>query len=295
MDIHKLRAAEMFGVSVEDVTEDQRRAAKADSFSKLYNGGGIAINFGDLRPISDRLSPEGVGADLASLERRLMAIGEAVLPDARATGRIPQPPEPQHLPTVKPDGIHSPFDRKYLRRPPALTPINTDETQEVLSEAEGILQGLRDALNGDVIVTTVIKSFKGDYRFLSNFWPVKVEFEGVVYQSTEAAYQAAKTLDLAIRQQIADFSSPNLAKRAGRWLVVRRDWDDIRLEVMLELQRKKYKDPVLRQKLLDTGDSLLVEGNTWGDTFWGVCNGEGENHLGKILMKVRREIAEEKL
>jgi len=58
---------------------------------------------------------------------------------------------------------------------------------------------------------------------------------------------------------------------------------------MLDLVRKKFENPLLRAMLLATEDAVLVEGNTWNDTFWGVCRGRGENWLGRILMQVREE------
>jgi hypothetical protein len=91
---------------------------------------------------------------------------------------------------------------------------------------------------------------------------------------------------------ITDAPTPGESKKLGRRCPVREDWEEIKLSVMEELVRSKFSNPKLSQKLLETNDKLLVEGNTWGDTFWGVCNGRGENHLGKILMKVRSELKE---
>lgn len=79
------------------------------------------------------------------------------------------------------------------------------------------------------------------------------------------------------------------AKRAGQRLALRPDWEQIKQAVMLNLQRQKYSYPELRTLLLATGNLELIEGNTWGDTYWGVCNGVGDNWLGKILMQVRAE------
>ena len=136
-----------------------------------------------------------------------------------------------------------------------------------------------------------IDSFSGPYRFLSNFWPAKVEFEGIVYPSAEHAYQSAKTMDMAERRRIAAITEPGDAKRAGRALRQRADWEAVKLSVMETCVRDKFtRNADLRDKLLGTGDAYLEEGNTWNDRFWGVCNGEGENHLGKILMNVRAEL-----
>lgn len=135
-----------------------------------------------------------------------------------------------------------------------------------------------------------ITKFQGKTRWLSNFWPVEVEFEGDIYQTTEAAYQAAKTNDPDEREKIRLAATPNKARRLGQSVAIRPDWDDVKVGVMLDLTRKKFQDPALREMLIQTGRQHLVEGNTWGDKFWGVSDGEGENHLGRILMDVRAEI-----
>jgi hypothetical protein len=136
----------------------------------------------------------------------------------------------------------------------------------------------------------MIDRFFGEYRFLSNFWPVVVEYEGIRYPSTEHAFQAAKTVDQDERRRIAVLPSPRDAKRAGRTVSIRDDWDEIRIDVMLDLVRRKFRHAYLREMLLATGDHELVEGNDWNDFYWGVCRGRGENNLGKILMRVRDEI-----
>jgi len=134
----------------------------------------------------------------------------------------------------------------------------------------------------------MIDSFKGEYRFLSNFWPAVVVFEGITYPTTEHAYQAAKTLDQDDRLIISLMATPGQAKRAGRKIVIRDDWNDIKVDVMRSLLEQKFNYPELKQQLLATGTQRLVEGNTWGDVFWGVCRGKGENILGNLLMVIRR-------
>jgi hypothetical protein len=136
----------------------------------------------------------------------------------------------------------------------------------------------------------MIVQFTGEFSFLSNFHLSEVEFEGIVYPSVEHAYQAAKTKDPNLRMLVAQLDTPGKAKRAGRRLVLRSHWEEMKLEIMEQLVRQKFSKDPFRQKLLDTGDEQLTEGNWWGDTFWGVCNGDGQNHLGKILMKVREEL-----
>lgn len=136
-----------------------------------------------------------------------------------------------------------------------------------------------------------IDSFQGEYRFLSNFWPATVVYEGITYHTVEHAYQSAKTLDMSERRRIAALATPSAAKTAGRALAQRADWEAVKLRVMEDCVRYKFThDAELRAKLLATGDAELIEGNTWNDTFWGVCEGKGENHLGMILMKVRGEL-----
>lgn len=140
--------------------------------------------------------------------------------------------------------------------------------------------------------TPVIDSFSSDYRFLSNFHPCSITIEGLEYPSVEHAFQAMKTLDPEERSAIQKAQSPGKAKRAGQKVVLRPDWDAIRVGVMEELVRQKFsKNRELANSLLATGDAQLIEGNTWDDTFWGVCGGRGENWLGKILMKVRNELS----
>jgi ribA/ribD-fused uncharacterized protein len=136
----------------------------------------------------------------------------------------------------------------------------------------------------------MIKEFKDEYRWLSNFWPSEVAFEGLVYPTVEHAYQAAKTLGTAERINIRDCRSPGKAKRLGRTVSLRSDWDSIKLEVMSDLLAEKFEIPQLQRKLLDTMDIQIVEGNTWNDTFWGVCNGVGENNLGRLIMEIRQDL-----
>lgn len=136
-----------------------------------------------------------------------------------------------------------------------------------------------------------IRGFNGSYRFLSNFWPCVVHMDGKAYPSLEHAYQAAKTLDEGKRVWIRAAPTPGIAKRRGRQVTMREDWDRIKKRIMFKLVKDKFtRDEPLGTKLLETGNALLVEDNTWGDTYWGKCSGEGKNHLGKILIRARREL-----
>jgi ribA/ribD-fused uncharacterized protein len=134
-----------------------------------------------------------------------------------------------------------------------------------------------------------IDLFSGKYRFLSNFYPCNVEFEGRTYPSTENAYQAAKTPDVYTRNEFVAMSASQ-AKKFGRRIRIRSDWESVKVGIMLDLLRKKFARGAIRDQLIATGDAELIEGNHWGDRFWGVCNGVGENMLGKLLMQVREEL-----
>lgn len=144
--------------------------------------------------------------------------------------------------------------------------------------------------------TSPITRFTGHYRFLSNFYPATIEYEGEKYYSTEHAYQAMKTTDLRKREPLQFKSgttlsiSPGKVKSWGRAVPLRSDWEDIKMGVMEGILRAKFEIHELRTQLLATGERELIEGNNWGDRFWGVVDGVGENHLGKLLMKIREEI-----
>ena len=137
----------------------------------------------------------------------------------------------------------------------------------------------------------IIKEFQGEYRWLSNFWICKIKYDGIVFSSVEAAYQAAKTTDYKSRAIIATLA-PGDAKRSGRQVNIRKDWENAKVGIMKELISQKFSDPGLRKKLLATGDAELQEGNNWNDVFWGISlkTGKGANTLGKILMQVRSDI-----
>ena len=129
------------------------------------------------------------------------------------------------------------------------------------------------------------------YQFLSNMQPCTVFCYGVMYTSVESAYQASKCVDPADRVQFQNLN-PYEAKKLGRRVRMRSDFDTVKLQFMEELLRRKFSNvnPELKQKLIDTGDIELVEVNTWNDFYWGECRGVGENHLGKLLMKIRQEL-----
>lgn len=136
----------------------------------------------------------------------------------------------------------------------------------------------------------VIDSFSGKYAFLSNFYAAEVEYEGISFLNSEAAFQAAKVLNFNERLAFSKLQ-PNEAKRKGRRVALREDWEAVKDDVMYQIVKDKFtRSKQLKELLLDTGDAELVEGNYWNDTYWGQCNGVGQNKLGKILMRVRQEL-----
>ena len=137
----------------------------------------------------------------------------------------------------------------------------------------------------------MIQSFHGEFRWLSNFYPSPVYWAGVLYPTVEHAYQAAKSTDENERALIAMVESPRKAKKLGREIKhLDPKWELSKVDIMRSLLTNKFSHEPLRSMLLGTADEELVEGNTWGDTFWGECNGFGENYLGRLLMAVRHHL-----
>lgn len=143
-----------------------------------------------------------------------------------------------------------------------------------------------------------ITSFSGEYEFLSNFYPSTiVADDGLTYPTVEHYFQAQKTLNPREKEEIRTAATPGQAKRLGRKATMQHSWEMIRVPTMYSGLQRKFRNPKLLQKLLSTGNSLLVEGNQWHDNTWGNCtcakceNIEGENLLGKMLMSIRKELS----
>ena len=155
-----------------------------------------------------------------------------------------------------------------------------------------------------IIMTTIETFTTPEARFLCNFYPYKnkdgdmyphnvnVSYGGLQFKCVENAYQAAKAVNPNDMPQFIDptpYWAKSFVKNGG--LLIREDWDSIKIAVMTDLVWQKFFfNNELKKMLLDTGNAELIEGNYWGDVFWGVCNGEGENHLGKILMMTRAKL-----
>lgn len=136
----------------------------------------------------------------------------------------------------------------------------------------------------------MINEFRGPYYFLSNFYEAPVTWNSITYRNNEAAFQSAKTNSIVVRETFATMD-PSAAKREGRRVVLRPDWEEVKYQIMYEICLAKFtQNKELRERLLATGDEYLEEGNTWGDRIWGTVNGQGNNWLGKILMQVREEL-----
>lgn len=139
-----------------------------------------------------------------------------------------------------------------------------------------------------------IDQFRLQYDYLSNFYPACVTIDCLTYLNAEAAFQASKCMDLKAREQFCELM-PDQAKRLGRRIQLRHDWEKVKVCVMKKVVRAKFtQNPHLAGFLVETGDAELIEGNNWHDTFWGVDlkTGEGQNNLGKTLMDLREEFKE---
>lgn len=139
----------------------------------------------------------------------------------------------------------------------------------------------------------VVTSFQGPYRFLSNFYPTPVTpvgFDDYSFPSVENAYHALKVIgsDWKFFQRC----SPAQARKTGHSMKIRSDWEFVKVQIMEDLLRQKFQNPLMRDLLKATDTALLVEGNDWGDSFWGfdIKKGIGQNILGELLMKVRSEL-----
>ena len=140
------------------------------------------------------------------------------------------------------------------------------------------------------------EGFCGEFEFLSNFSASPVEYKGHIYPSVEVAFQAAKAfneVDAGLFKKFKTHFDSGKAKRLGRQINLRPDWENIKLDVMFDLLCKKFQIPSLRQQLLATGDIELVEFTVWHDNYWGDCTCgkcrkiEGKNILGKMLTEIR--------
>ena len=126
---------------------------------------------------------------------------------------------------------------------------------------------------------------QNEYYFLSNMYPCNITYNGHTFKCSESAFQAQKDLSRTSEFEMLDGYK---AKKLGRKVNIRSDWESVKLDIMREILRIKFQDPVLANKLLSINEPI-IEDNTWNDTFWGICNGVGENHLGKLLEEIKMD------
>lgn len=131
------------------------------------------------------------------------------------------------------------------------------------------------------------------HGFCSNFYRSPIKVDGKMYPTVEHLYQASKTLDPYEHEKVRNLPTPRETKVAGYHITLRRDWDNIKVDIMLKGLRAKFtQHPDLREKLLSTGDAILHE-NAPRDMYWGYAMGKGLDMLGKLLMQVREELRKE--
>ena len=129
--------------------------------------------------------------------------------------------------------------------------------------------------------------FRGELAFLSNLFETEIAVAGMKFRNVEAAFQSFKDEK---RQQEFEKLDGVTAKKLGRKVNLRKDWEQKKDSLMYELLKIKFTNAELKQKLIETGDVVLVEINYWGDKYWGVFKGQGKNQLGNLLMKIREDL-----
>lgn len=130
--------------------------------------------------------------------------------------------------------------------------------------------------------------FRNEYWFLSNMYPVKILYRGLTFNCVEAAFQAEKCVNPEDKKRFVNLDGFE-AKKLGRTVKLISTWNEERVFIMYRLLKIKFSNPDLK-RMLKNIECDIVEENTWNDKFWGVCRGAGENMLGKLLMKIRKEI-----
>lgn len=142
----------------------------------------------------------------------------------------------------------------------------------------------------------MIHEFDGKFAFLSNFYPSPITHDGITYSTVEHFFQAMKTTNIDEKKAIAAATTPGQAKRMGRKVQLRSDWEKIKVDMMRLGLLLKFQNPALAKKLIETNEEELIEGNSWHDNIWGSCfcpkcaNIPGRNLLGQLLMEVREDV-----
>jgi len=149
----------------------------------------------------------------------------------------------------------------------------------------------------------VINNFHGEHGFLSNFYPVPISWNNFTFGSVEHAYVASKSKSFLFWIEISKLrpEQAGKAKRKGRKIKIRDDWDMVKISLMRKFLKQKFNYAHLKELLLSTNDVTLIEGNNWHDNYWGDCSCEkckkivGQNQLGKLLMKIRGNLNAESI
>jgi ribA/ribD-fused uncharacterized protein len=144
----------------------------------------------------------------------------------------------------------------------------------------------------------MIDKFVGDFKKFSNFEPVIIFWKGLKFPSVEHAYASSKSPNPKFWLEISMLPAKkaNVARKRGRNTRLRPNWKELRVDFMEKFLRQKFEYDRFKELLLSTHDEELLEGNFWHDNFWGDCEcdgcseKEGQNMLGKLLMKLRSEI-----
>jgi ribA/ribD-fused uncharacterized protein len=142
-----------------------------------------------------------------------------------------------------------------------------------------------------------IRIFSGEFDYMSNFYFSKTVIGKFIYDTVEHYFQSRKAVTDREEREIRETSTPGKAKRMGRKIKIRADWEKIKYDVMFIGVKFKFEQhPDIAKKLKVTGDRLIVEGNNWHDNIWGDCHCPkcehiiGKNLMGKILMEIRKEL-----
>lgn len=140
--------------------------------------------------------------------------------------------------------------------------------------------------------------FRGEYKFLSNFYKTNFKYKNLTFMTSEHAYQWEKAKNNNYKEKIYKANSPREAKNISKEVVMIDNWNTLKYNLMYGILKCKFKNLELKKKLLDTENKELIEGNYWHDNIWGECCCKGclkkdksnINNLGKILMKIRKEL-----
>jgi ribA/ribD-fused uncharacterized protein len=132
--------------------------------------------------------------------------------------------------------------------------------------------------------------FRGDFKFLSNFHNSVIVLNGKEYPTAEHAFQSCRAAKAEDAEKIRLATNPVEAKKLGKEVRQRSNWNQINLDVMRKVVEAKFTQHLDLAKKLKAVQGEIIEENYWRDTFWGTFEGKGENNLGKILTQIRQTL-----